>query len=326
MTVTIEPMAPERRREIVPPAERQTSLGADEILHSANAGIIVERTAQVRAEFRSEARVFARELAEHINTKQVGVASVLVYEETFGTKDKLHFLIHLKSLDSYYPMVLMGDQDRAYRESIAKERVGADQGGGAWDRLFVDGSLQETVLMPQFWGMYGTRVDGKVEKQSAVYQQSGPVGLPPALAQTTQEPQQVLHSGNAGIILHRTAQLVYDHRSEARQFGREVAESINGPLAGDCTVFVYEEAFGAADRLHWLIHLRDLTTYQRLLELHVRDEAVRELYFRDRIPTEKGGGTWARMFVEGSMCDVALTPQHWGLYATARPEPAAQGE
>ena len=35
-----------------------------------------------------------------------------------------------------------------------------------------------------------------------------------------------------------------------------------------------------------------------------------------KVPAEKGGGTWARMFVPGSMADVALTPQHWGMYAT----------
>ena len=35
-----------------------------------------------------------------------------------------------------------------------------------------------------------------------------------------------------------------------------------------------------------------------------------------KVSAEKGGGTWARMFVPGSMADVALTPQHWGMYAT----------
>ena len=99
----------------------------------------------------------------------------------------------------------------------------------------------------------------------------------------------------------------HDFRSEARKFGREVAESINKNLPGECTVFVYEEAFGGADRLHWLMHLKDINTYMRLLELHVRDEEVRDIYFRDRISAEKGGGTWARMFVDGSMVDTALT-------------------
>jgi Family of unknown function (DUF6039) len=165
------------------------------------------------------------------------------------------------------------------------------------------------VLMPQFWGMYGTRADGQLEKQSTVYRSSSsPLALPGARHQTDQPDEALLHSANAGIVMHRSGQMVYDLRSEARQFGREVAESINKNLAGECTVFVFEEAFGSADRLHWLIHLKDLTTYMRLLQLHVRNEEVRDIYFRQRIAPEKGGGTWARMFVEGSMADIALTP------------------
>jgi hypothetical protein len=116
--------------------------------------------------------------------------------------------------------------------------------------------------------------------------------------------------------MHRTAQLEYDFRSEGRMFAREVAESINENLPGEATVFVYEEAFGTADRLHWLIHLKSITSYYRLLELHVRNEKVRDLYFEEKIAPERGGGTWARMFVPGSMVDVALTPQHWGMYGT----------
>ena len=304
------------RSEIVPPAEHQTSVSAADLFNTANAGVIVERTCQVRSEYRNEARVFARELAEHINKRQIGVSSVFVYEETFGTKDRIHFLIHLDSLASYYPMVLMGDQDQAYRDSIAKDRVETETGAAAWDRLFVDGSMQEVVLIPQFWGMYGTAVDGKLEKQSVVYTDHTVENVPPAWQQTSQPREQHLHSGNSGIVMHRSAQIDYNFRSEARKFGREVADSINDNMAGDVTVFVYEEAFGSADRLHWMIHLKDLTSYQRLLELHVRNERVRNLYFDERIPAEKGGGTWARMFVQATMVDTALTPHHWGLYAT----------
>jgi hypothetical protein len=279
----------ERPEEIVPPAQHQTALPPADTLHSANARVVVERVAQVRAGHRAEALAFARELAERVNTEQVGEAGMFVYEEPFGTKDRLHFLLHLRSLESYYPMVRF------------------DEDADVWNRLFAEGSVHETVLMPQFWGMYGTRVDGELERQSAVFRGSGPVSLPPARQQTSLADGQILHSANAGIMMHRTAQMVYDLRSEARQFGREVAESINKNLPGECTVFVYEEAFGAADRLHWLIHLKDLTTYMRLLELHVRDEEVRDIYFRERIPAEKGGGTWARMFTDGTMGDVALT-------------------
>ncbi|GAA3273811.1 hypothetical protein GCM10020218_018950 [Dactylosporangium vinaceum] len=286
----------ERRERIVPPAQHQTSLPSEDVLHSANSGVVVERIGQVRAELREEAWTFARELAERINTKLAGEASMFVYEETFGTKDRLHFLLHLTSLDAYYPLVSLDD------EALT------GQGPAAWNRLFEAGSVTETVMLPQFWGMYGTKVDGKLEKQSTVHRSAGPVALPPARQQTALPDEQILHSGNAGIVMHRTGQIIYDFRSEARAFGREVAESINKNLPGECTVFVYEEGFGTADRLHWLIHLKDLTTYMRLLKLHVSDEEVRDIYFRERIAPEKGGGTWARYFVEGSMVDVALTP------------------
>ena len=282
---------------IVPPAQHQTSLPAAEILHSANWGLVVERVAQVRAEQRDEAVSFVRQLADEVNTKQAGSATMLVFEETFGTKDRIHVLLHLASLDGYYELVQLG--------GWAAPGAGTD----GWNRLFTPGSVQETVLMPQFWGMYGTRVDGELERQSAVYRTAGPVSIPPARQQTSLPDDRILHSGNAGIVMHRTGQMVYDLRSEARQFGREVAESINKNLPGECTVFVYEEAFGQADRLHWLIHVKDLTTYLSLLQLHVRDEEVRDIYFRERIAPEKGGGTWARLFIDGSMADVALTPQ-----------------
>jgi len=40
-----------------------------------------------------------------------------------------------------------------------------------------------------------------------------------------------------------------------------------------------------------------------------------EIYTRDRIAPEKGGGNWRRIF-DGSFTDLALTPQHWNVYAT----------
>ncbi len=284
---------------VIPPAEQQTSVPAGDLINSATAGVIVERTAQVKNGSHAKGRKFARMMAEMVTAKQVGVASVFVYEETFGTKDRLHWLIHLSSLHAYEQMVHMGTADDEYRDNTA------DSG---WEEIFVDGSRKETVLLPQFWGMYGTKVDGTLERQSTVYRNAGPVALPPARQQTALPDEQILHSTNAGIVMHRTAQIIYDFRSEARAFGREVAESINKNLPGECTVFVYEEGFGTADRLHWLIHLKDLNTYMRLLKLHVSDEEVRDIYFRERIAPEKGGGTWARYFVEASMADVALTP------------------
>lgn len=301
----------------MPTAQHQTALEFDEILHSGNAGMLVERVGQVRNEHRSEARQFARELAEYISMKQVGVATVFVFEETFGVKDRLHWFIHLKSIDHYETLVQMGDSDEQYRATFAKNWIPQESGGGTWARMFLDGSLRETVLLPQTWGMYGTKAGDSVD--SLVVPDGRPLVLPGAAAQTSQPPHKMLNSANAGIVIHRTAQVIYDFRSEARQFAREAAEAINDNLAGEATVLLYEDAFGPMDRIHWLIHMRSLGTYQRLLELHLRDESVRDIFFRDRIPDEKGGGTWARMFVQGSFIDTALTPQHWGMYATERP-------
>ncbi|MFD7658472.1 DUF6039 family protein [Actinosynnema sp. NPDC059797] len=304
-------------------AQGQTALAPGSVLHTANAGMIVERTAQVRNEFHSEARVFARELAEHINTTQEGVASVFLYEETFGVKDRIHWLIHLKSMDAYDTLVRMGDSDEGYRALFGKQRIAPERGGGTWSRMFLDGSLSETVMLPQFWGMYGTKVDGELERGTDVYlSEDADVELPPARAQTTQSDEELLHSANAGILLHRTAEILYDYRSEARQFAREAAQVINDNLAGEATVLVYEDAFGPMDRIHWLIHMRSLSTYRSLMRLHVRDEGAREIFFRERAPEKGGGGTWARMFTQGSFLDTALTPHHWGLYATAKPDPA----
>lgn len=298
----------------IPPAQEQSSLPPEDLLTSANAGVIVERTAQLRNGFHAAGRQFARGLAELINVKQQGTATVFVYEETFGTKDKMHFLIHLSSLAAYEILVAMGTQDEAYRAQLGPEQA---EEAARWDKIFVDGGMHETVLLPQFWGMYGTKADGQLERESEVFNQSAPVtGIPGAREQVALPSDQILHTGNAGIVMHRTAQLEYDFRSEGRVFAREVAQSINENLPGEATVFVFEEAFGTADRLHWLIHLKSITSYYRLLELHVRNEKVRNLYFEPKVPAEKGGGTWARMFVPGSMVDVALTPQHWGMYAT----------
>lgn len=262
-------------------------------LNSAASSVVIRRSAQPLPGTHAESRQLLLKLADHITSAGEGRASARCYEETFGTRERLHMLMHLDSIASYR------DLRRLVDEEI----------GDGWNRVFQPGSVQDVVLMPQFWGMYGARAGGDREKQSTVYRSSAsPVALPGARHQTDQPDSALLHSGNAEVVMHRSGQMVYDLRSEARQFGREVADSINENLPGQCTVFVYEEAFGSADRLHWLIHLKDVTTYMRLLALHVKDEKVRDIYFRQRIAAEKGGGTWARMFVEGSMADIALVP------------------
>lgn len=275
--------------------EQETAVAEESAgpLNSAASSVVIRRSAQPRPGTREEARQLLGKLADHVNSGAARQASALCYEEAFGTRERLHLLLHMESIASYDDLTRLAD------EGI----------GDGWNRLFEPGSVQDVVLMPQFWGMYGARVDDAKEKQSTVYRGSGsPVALPGARHQTDQADDELLHSANSGVVMHRSGQMVYDLRSEARAFGREVAESINDKLPGECSVYVYEEAFGSADRLHWLIHLKDMNTYMRLLALHVRDEEVRDIYFRQRIAPEKGGGTWARMFTEGSMADIALVP------------------
>lgn len=300
----------------VPVAAQQTSLPAGEILHSANSGVIVERVGQLRAEFRSEGRQFARDLSEYINTKYVGVASVFVYEETFGTKDRLHWLLHMRSLEAYETLVAMGSTDEGWREIMFRNRIPDERGGGSWDRMFVDGGLHETVLIPQSFGMYGTS-ESQPETLSRTGAEVERFDVPTAQHQTSQPPTDSFHSANCGIIMHRTGELKYEFRAEGRQFARALTESWNDTLGGLATIFLYEEAFGLSDRIHWFIHLKQLSTYYNLMGLRARtDPKAREAFTKQWVAPEKGGGGWERMFVQGSLQDMALTPQHWGMYAT----------
>lgn len=279
MSVTTIETTVEERAKIVPSAQSQLTGEPSDFFHSGNAGVIVCKTGQARSEFRNEARVFARELAKHVNGRQAGNASAFVYEETFGAEDRLHWLIHMRSLETYYRMVEMGDQDRAYRASLEAERVDDDAGAkGAWDRLFVDGSLFSTVLIPAQPSAGG----GRTTAAAHVDHPGGPV----------------LHSVNAGIVIHRVAQIGYGVRAQARRYAWELASAANKRLGGDVTAYIYDEAFGAADRVHWLLHLKDLTSYYRLLEL-------------DQLMDDANG-----LFVEATIVDTALTPHHWGLYGT----------
>ncbi|MBI3688102.1 MAG: hypothetical protein HY241_12360 [Actinobacteria bacterium] len=268
MTASAEISHLERRARIVPPAENQAPPAEAPPLNSGTAGVVVSKVGQLRSQYRDQGRMFAREMAKHVNSRQAGQATAYVYEETFGYEDRIHFLIHLHSLDTYYAMVEMGDQDRAYRASVASERVDTADGAGAWDRLFLDGSMTSTVLLPRS----STAGSGAAE---------------------------TLHSGSAGIVVHRSAQIGYGFRAEALELADELVAALSSTFAGQASAVLYEEAFGAAGRLHWLIHLRDLTSYRLLVAADV-------------LAMQGRPGT----FVEGSVVDVALTPHHWGLYAT----------
>ncbi|HEX8093457.1 DUF6039 family protein [Jatrophihabitans sp.] len=265
MTGTIAMSPTQRFAGIVPAASHQIDPSLD-VLDSTTAGVLVLKSGQLRSQYRNEGRVFARELAKHVNRRQGGKATALVYEETFGYEDRLHWLIHLQGLQTYYDMVEMGDQDRAYRESVAAERVADAESGGAWDRLFLDGSMRSDVLLPL----------------------NGPAATPAPL-----------NSATAGIVVHRVAQPGYGMRAEALEVAAELTAALNADAGEEVGAVCFEEAFGPSGRLHWLIHLRDLTAWDRVR----RNPAFR---------SEGRPG----VFVDSGRDDIALTPHHWGLYAT----------
>jgi hypothetical protein len=119
----------------------------------------------------------------------------------------------------------------------------------------------------------------------------------------------VLHTANAGFIVHRSGLIKYEFRAEGLQFGRQLVELINAGDVGYVSVFLYEEVIGVHNRLHWILHMKQPNDYGRLLDKVDHDAKWREITDLDRLPT-KGGGGWERIFVEGSIQETVMCPQH----------------
>lgn len=127
---------------VLRPAAEQTDLSAEDTIHSGNAGVILHRTGQLKHEFRSQGRDFARKIAEYTNSQQRGVATVFLYEEQFGTQDRIHWLIQLRSLGDYQALIEMGATHDAFRDD-------------SFSAMFVDGTFHDEVLIPHTVGMIG---------------------------------------------------------------------------------------------------------------------------------------------------------------------------
>ncbi len=273
-------------------------------LNTANAGVLVHRVAQIRGGMGKEAREASRDAVEYLNTQHAGVASVTAFEETFGTRDKLHWILNMRSFTDYAQ--LNGSEPGGVFTNPRLEE---------WDRLFVEGSVRDTVMQPHRWGMHGTLTEAMVADPSVHPNVQGEIGpmfqVTPASAQTEQSDSEIIHSGNAGLVMRRTADFSYSFREEARVFARTIAEMVNLSSRGQATVFLYEEDFGRMDRVHWLIHLRSMEVYYLLMGLDSRTDAdaPRVTYLQDWISMDKGGGSWDRMLIQGSVRDLALTPQ-----------------
>lgn len=270
---------------MVPTASIQTTVRPEDLLHSANAGVIIHRCAQLKNEFRSGGREFAREVSEHVNRTQVGTASLFVYEEAFGVHDRIHWLIHLTSLTDYVTLIAMAVHDETFRNIFLRERIPAEKGGGDWSRMFPDGSLHEHVLVPL----------------------PGAIPASPPVAE-------ILHSANSGMLIERTGIARYEHRDQARQLALEVAARVRSCQSEVASMFVYEEMFGRQDRLHWLIHLRSLKSYPSFLAFWKGDSGLAEILGRERSAGARGWG----LFLEGSLEETVLIPQFAGSSGTAK--------
>ncbi|MGC4806675.1 DUF6039 family protein [Micromonospora sp. DT233] len=284
----------------VPTAASQAPIPTEQIVHSANCGLIIHRVGQLEYEFAAEGRQFGHDLLAYLNTAQAGVFTTFLYEEVLGTRDRLHWYIHLKSPHDYQRVLHMVDHDRDFQDISENDRL-EEKGGGNWERMFVQGSIQERIICPQH---------GKTHPDDGFDPQV--MFLPPARHQTEQPVEAQLNTATSGALLHRTAEVRYDVRDPARDFAVAWQERLNLALPGVVTSFFYEETFGKQDRIHWLIHLRSLADYPALREA-AAGPGAEELLRREWVPKSRGGGSWGGMFIPGTIQDTVLVPYVGGV-------------
>lgn len=277
------------------PASHQSPVPEDKLLHSGNAGFIIARTAQLRYEHRDEGRRLFGDVIGYMNQSDLNGASFFFYEEAFGRRDRIHWLIHWKQPNDYSMSLEMVDHDEKMIDLLESDRVVDDDGAGAWGRAVVDATVEERILVPQHGLVHGE------DEHDGVW-------VDPAFRQTSVDPANLLNSANAGLIVHRTGQAKHEFRKEARYFAFAWQNFVNERMAGSVTSYLYEETFGAMDRLHWLIHMRSFEDYQALLDLERHDADYRALLGKAFVSSAKGGGNWGRTFRDGSIQDTLLLP------------------
>lgn len=277
-------------------AQQQTSIPQEKLLNSSNCGLIIHRVGQFNYEFAEEGRGFSVDLLNYINENQLGVATTFCYEEVFGVRDRMHWFIHMKSIDAYKKLLHMVDHDEKFQDISLVDRL-PEKGHGNWERIFIEASMRERILVPQ----HGVNQLHRDEDDELF--------APSARNQTLQPPGQQLHSGNAGAIIMRAGNVKYEFREEGRLFWWDWQEAVNMALGSVATCFLYEETFGQQDRVHCLIHLRDLSDYKTLVELDRSPEFRTRIYGKQRVHESKGGGTWETLFVPGTITDTLLIPQ-----------------
>lgn len=278
-----------------PPAITQVDAGKP-VINSLNAGLVIHRVGQVNYGFADEARGFARDLQRYMNMRLSPDATTFVYEEALGGYGRMHWLMHMKTPGDYTRLLQMVDHDKAFQEIYQGDRL-PERGGGNWERIFVQGSFCEQVMLPQH-GFAREHLD-ELEPDRFV---------PPARHQLAPTSVPPLDSSTAGAIVLRTVQARYESRDLARYYLYEWQTYINKTAAGAVTSMLFEEIWGAQDRLHVMLHLRSLGDHHRLWELEARDAGLKELMARPRVRIGGEDAGWGRLFQDASMHDTVLIP------------------
>ncbi|MFJ3932796.1 DUF6039 family protein [Streptomyces sp. NPDC090029] len=289
-------------------AQHQVRTPPDKTLDTASAEVVLWRTAQIRAGHGPRARAATRALTESFNEQHEGVATALSYEDAFGTRGRLHWLVHLRSMSDYTALTQRG-ADRG--SGVLGLAAGEDDG---WEELFEAGSVRETVLLPHRWGIFGTATEAMMKADINPVEEvngRGRFRLLPAARQTSLPVESLVTSASSGLLMHRTAQAAHGYRAEARVLARTLAETYNLNAEGRTTVLLFEEAFGQMDRLHFFIHMADVEAYQELMALDASPDphAPRASYIQEWISPERGGGTWDKIILQGTTRDSLLAPR-----------------
>ncbi|PWE10550.1 hypothetical protein DD630_30675 [Streptomyces sp. BSE7F] len=100
-------------------AQHQVRTPPDKTLDTASAEVVLWRTAQIRAGHGPRARAATRALTESFNEQHEGVATALSYEDAFGTRGRLHWLVHLRSMSDYTALTQRG-ADRGAGFSVSR--------------------------------------------------------------------------------------------------------------------------------------------------------------------------------------------------------------
>lgn len=286
---------PKSAWSFAPPALAQLA-SKEGLLHSLNSGIIIHRVAQVNYDYLGEARTFARELQGYMNGKLTPDATVLVYEEVLGHHGRMHWLLHMKTPADYGRLLHLVDHDKAFQEIYQGDRL-PERGGGNWERIFVQGSFHEHVIVPQ----HGFAREAMDQMEPGRF-------LPPARHQIGEANAPMFDSAHCGALVLRSVQARYESRDLARFFLSEWQSYVNNALGGLVTVAQFEEMWGAQDRLHLMIHLRDLDTYAHLRRLELEDEGLRALMKKPRVNLNDAPLAWGGLFDTASMIDSVLLP------------------